>query len=220
MKIATIKTTKKHIIIILGIVLVIILLIATVAVGNDHAKQNSPESQLALGEKYLSELDYENAILCFEKVIAIRPKNARAYLGLAEAYYTKEDLGKAIEILEKAFKETKNPTTGDRLNEIMVEAEENDDVFICLRRLLVEQLRVVADHLAFQLCLPDGISVVLIPDTGLKDRARPFAPRSMREPIGGEGGIPCRKDKIVQASTGTWNDHQPFFAETAPFRCR
>ncbi len=58
------------------------------------------EEQLSLGEKYLSELDYENAIIAFNKVINIDPKNVRAYIGLSDAYMGKGDIEKAIEILE------------------------------------------------------------------------------------------------------------------------
>ncbi|WP_031554944.1 tetratricopeptide repeat protein [Oribacterium sp. FC2011] len=45
--------------------------------------------QLELGNKFLAELDYEQAILAFNKVIKIDPKNTDAYMGLGDAYYGK-----------------------------------------------------------------------------------------------------------------------------------
>ncbi|WP_031554935.1 tetratricopeptide repeat protein [Oribacterium sp. FC2011] len=45
------------------------------------------QKQLELGNKFLAELDYEQAILAFNKVIEIDPKNTDGYLGLGDAYY-------------------------------------------------------------------------------------------------------------------------------------
>ena len=64
---------------------------------------------LALGEKYLLELDYEQAIVYFTKVIEIEPRNVRAYVGRGSAYVlwdeqlepAKADFEKAIEIDDK-----------------------------------------------------------------------------------------------------------------------
>lgn len=61
------------------------------------------DEQLSLGEKYLSEHDYDNAIIAFNKVINVEPKNVRAYMGLSDAYIGKGDITKAIEILENGI---------------------------------------------------------------------------------------------------------------------
>ncbi|WP_081827978.1 tetratricopeptide repeat protein [Oribacterium sp. FC2011] len=45
------------------------------------------QKQLELGNKFLVDLDYEQAILAFNKVIEIDPKNTDAYMGLGDAYY-------------------------------------------------------------------------------------------------------------------------------------
>jgi len=45
------------------------------------------QKQLELGNKFLVVLDYEQAILAFNKVIEIDPKNTDAYMGLGDAYY-------------------------------------------------------------------------------------------------------------------------------------
>ncbi|CDX04955.1 Prokaryotic membrane lipoprotein lipid attachment site profile [Desulfitobacterium hafniense] len=64
---------------------------------------------LDLGEKYLLELNYEQAVVCFTSVIEIEPKNVRAYVGRGNAYVlwdeqldlAKSDYEKAIEIDDK-----------------------------------------------------------------------------------------------------------------------
>jgi hypothetical protein len=61
---------------------------------------------LDLGEKYLLDLDYEQAIVQFTKLIEIKPKNARAYTGLAEAYTALGRTDDAIEALERGLDAT------------------------------------------------------------------------------------------------------------------
>lgn len=58
-----------------------IIIITVFALPKSKAKK-----QVDLGEKYLTDMDYENAVLAFREAIRIDPKNEEAYLGLAEAY--------------------------------------------------------------------------------------------------------------------------------------
>lgn len=44
------------------------------------------EEALSLGERYMEELDYGNAVEAYNEAIRIDPKNKQAYLGLAQAY--------------------------------------------------------------------------------------------------------------------------------------
>ena len=61
------------------------------------------QEQLSLGEKYLSELEYEQAIAAYLAVIKIDPKNVDAYLGLADVYMALGEYDKAIDVLEDAL---------------------------------------------------------------------------------------------------------------------
>ncbi|SDZ96053.1 TPR repeat-containing protein [Oribacterium sp. KHPX15] len=45
------------------------------------------QKQLEIGNKFLADLEFEQAILSFNKVIDIDPKNIDAYRGLGDAYY-------------------------------------------------------------------------------------------------------------------------------------
>jgi tetratricopeptide (TPR) repeat protein len=58
---------------------------------------------LDLGEKFLLELDYEQAIVYFTKLIEIEPKNSRAYIGAAEAYAALGRTDEAIAILDEGL---------------------------------------------------------------------------------------------------------------------
>lgn len=63
---------------------------------------------LALGEKYLLELDYEQAIVYFTKVIEIEPMNVRAYLGGTDAYLHLDKVSDAIGWLATGIEATDN----------------------------------------------------------------------------------------------------------------
>lgn len=71
----------KHIIKIGGL---IILALALSACGKSLEKQIA--EQLELGMKYLSEFEYEQAVVAFQKVIELDEKNMEAYLGLGQAH--------------------------------------------------------------------------------------------------------------------------------------
>lgn len=71
---------KKH----LNTLLILLLIALMVcACGNKQAKY---QEQYDLGVKYLSEGNYEEAIIAFEAAIKIEPKQAAAYVGRGNAY--------------------------------------------------------------------------------------------------------------------------------------
>ena len=59
------------------------------------------KEQLELGQKYLAELNYEEAVIAFQKVIELDEKNVEAYVGLNQAYSVQNDFENAVEILKK-----------------------------------------------------------------------------------------------------------------------
>lgn len=74
--------------------------IASVYAYNDYTvKQN-----IELGNKYLSDGQYEQAILAFNKVISINPSNVEARLGLSKAYVAIDKVNLAEEVLLKGIK--------------------------------------------------------------------------------------------------------------------
>ncbi len=86
---------------------------------------------LNLGEKYLTDLNYEEAIVYFNKVIEVEPKNARAYLGSAEAYVAMGDIDSAIAILEQGIEVVDDPTELEAMLAELLgedEAEAEDEI--------------------------------------------------------------------------------------------
>jgi len=77
---------------------------------------------LDIGERYLLELDYEQAVAQFLAVIEIEPMNARAYIGAAEAYVALGHTDDAIAVLERGL-----AATGDTEISAMLERLRNDD---------------------------------------------------------------------------------------------
>lgn len=78
--------------------LILCLVLGLVACG----KAPTWQEQYDLGVRYLSEGNYQEAIIAFTAAIEIDPKQENAYIGLADAYIGTGDTEKAVEILEQA----------------------------------------------------------------------------------------------------------------------
>ena len=66
----------------------ILMMVFLTACGKNVGQQI--EEQLQLGQKYLMEMKYDEAIAAFEKVISLEPKEFRGYEGLMTAYVETE----------------------------------------------------------------------------------------------------------------------------------
>ena len=97
----------------LSILLIVIesLLLGRIYMSVGHVKDYN--EQISLGDKYLEEMDYENAEVCYNKAIHIDEKQARPYLQLAVLYYDSDRQEEALDILEQGEK-----------NKVYSEAEE------------------------------------------------------------------------------------------------
>ena len=114
---------KRMIIMIIGIEAVIIaaVIVLLLYINSDTVRINH---QLELAQRYLLEEDYEQAIAAFEIIIEIDPKNVDAYLGLAEAYVSADELGNAVRTLEKAAEQTDSEEVLDMLEIHTAEIEQ------------------------------------------------------------------------------------------------
>ena len=68
-----------------------------------------------LGVRYLSEGNYQEAILAFEAAIEIDPKRAEAYLGLADVYAATGDDNSAQNVLNRGYTATNDNAILERL---------------------------------------------------------------------------------------------------------
>ncbi len=91
---------KKRILpaIIVAIVITATIIIATVY----NLPSNRRDHQLALAEKYMSELNYEAAILAYKAAIEIDPRCEKAYVGLVDLYIAMGDYDNAEEVVAQA----------------------------------------------------------------------------------------------------------------------
>ena len=64
------------------------------------------QAKFDLGVRYLSEGNYEEAILAFAAAIEIDPRNADAYLKLAQVCEQREDDAKTLQTLESGLEQT------------------------------------------------------------------------------------------------------------------
>ena len=110
---------------VIGIV-ALIFLVVTIIVIAVSASSGSKKAQekLDLGKKYLSELNYEQAIIAFNEAIEIDPKNIDAYIKLAEVYVMTENYDKAEETLIRAEKEIDSEIIKAKKDEVKKAKEE------------------------------------------------------------------------------------------------
>ena len=66
------------------------------------------QEQYELGMKYVSEGNYEEAVLAFTAAIEIDPKKADTYANLAYVYASQDDMDSLLEILQRGREETEN----------------------------------------------------------------------------------------------------------------
>ena len=100
----------------------VFLLAMVILAGIFHAGRGSASGrlreQLNLGEKYLTEEDYERAVVAFTEAISLDEKNVEAYLGLAEAYLGLGDEDAALTALRDGYAATQNTQILERMEEL------------------------------------------------------------------------------------------------------
>lgn len=81
--------------------IMIVISIILTSCGKSIEQQLS--EQLELGQKYLEDGNYEQAVVVFKKVISIDPKSWEAYASISIIYQEQDRLEKAAEILEQGI---------------------------------------------------------------------------------------------------------------------
>ena len=84
---------------------IVILLALTISCGNSSGNPLTVAELLELGEKHLLDMEYEQALMTFLRVIRIDPKVPRGYTGAAEAYIGLDRPDLAISILWQGLDE-------------------------------------------------------------------------------------------------------------------
>lgn len=84
----------------------VFLILSGTACGKNTEQQIA--EQIKLGEQYLLEQNYEQAIVAFNKAIELDPKQAEAYVGLADVYIQQEDYEQALVVLQEGAENTED----------------------------------------------------------------------------------------------------------------
>lgn len=88
------------------------------ATGDEQIQATWLSSQLDLAQKYMEEMNYEQADIEFDKAIVIDPMNTDPYLGKAQVYEAMGDLDKAYEALQTGYEKTASESILNRLQEL------------------------------------------------------------------------------------------------------
>ena len=85
-------TEKRKLLQLVAAVLLVVMLLTACASGASKAAD-----KIELGQKYLTELNYTEAVASFTEAIRLDPDNIQAYMGRAEAYLALGEYEKALE---------------------------------------------------------------------------------------------------------------------------
>ncbi len=80
------KNGKKILLFIISILVILLVVVNVFLYIYVTSPMQKVGKQLDLGQQYLLNLEYEEAVAAFEIAIEIEPKNVDAYMGMAEAY--------------------------------------------------------------------------------------------------------------------------------------
>lgn len=80
-----------------GAVCLLVSLLAALFFTACVSKAVNAADKIELGQKYLTELNYTEAIASFTEAIKLDPDNIQAYMGRAEAYMALGEYDKALE---------------------------------------------------------------------------------------------------------------------------
>lgn len=137
------KSRRGRIIAVIIIALVIAagIITAVLLISSKH-KADELAEQISLGEKYLSEEKYDEAIVALRRAIEIDPDDASLYQKLADAYIGKKDYDSAVRILEEGYDRTKNEDLQRRLNELgqLIKDGNQSDWKLLYKELMINRL--------------------------------------------------------------------------------
>ena len=118
------KVVNKKTGIIIGVAVILLVVLGVGGFLLSRGSADQEENMLQLGQRYLDELNYEQAMACFEAYLEIDPKSVEAYLGLAVAYEGLQAYEKALEVLEKGYAVTKDDRLMEMIEHLREEYEE------------------------------------------------------------------------------------------------
>ena len=98
------------------IAIITAVIIGTVAIQATPASR--VKRQLRLAQKYLNEMNYEQAVLAYQEAISIDPKCEQAYFAIADIYIKTNEEDKAVAILEQEQANIQTESLTAKLDEV------------------------------------------------------------------------------------------------------
>lgn len=96
--------------ILIAIATLAICVIAILALAANSIYYALPAGRLSIGSRYLADLEYEQAIVEFDRVLKIDPKNVNAYVSKAKAQLALGYIDDAIDTLNEGYELTSSET--------------------------------------------------------------------------------------------------------------
>ena len=112
------KKQPKLLMGIMAAIAVTVAVIISIVMTVSGESKDTYDSHIELAQRYLDELQYEQAIAEYEAAIAIDPQKPEAYLGLAEVYVAMDDIEKALDVLKEGYEQTQSTRIVARQGEL------------------------------------------------------------------------------------------------------
>ena len=144
------------------IAIVFVILLCACNSGPDQLEIVNEKLELAY--QYISEQNYEQAILVYNEIIEIDPKSVTAYIGLAGVYTEMGDTEKAEEILQAGYEATESEEIKSRIDEYIAENshEGNNESAAEISKNNIEEEKsaqeVSQENVIYDLILQDQVS--------------------------------------------------------------
>ncbi len=145
---------KKNLFTIIALIILAIALIAVAIITLSKGGNKDIQEKLDLGQNYLDELKYEQALASYMAVLEIDPNNGEAYVGIVKAYMGMDDTENAVKYAQEGYALTGNAElreiltqlgitpTGGPYQELLdkgwahLEAGEYEDALVCFEEIL------------------------------------------------------------------------------------
>ncbi len=111
------ESKNKKILAVIAIILALITVLGAGTIIAQSTPANRLKRQLRMADKYLSEMNYEQALLAYNEAIKIDPKCEQAYLAIADIYLEQGEEEKAAAILEEGQKYIQTEVLSGKLEE-------------------------------------------------------------------------------------------------------
>ena len=115
-------------------IMVVVVAIVVVVMATVGGSKNPYDRHMELAQRYLDDLQYEQAIAEYKAAIEIEPKNEEAYLALADIYVQQGDYEAALDILNQGLEQTES-------GELKMRAETVSRQYEAAQALQAEQVR-------------------------------------------------------------------------------